>query len=62
MAVAGKEQWPLTRLIGAYATQAGGNDLLVKANAGEVSWKDDAFLEAYKWIAEMGEKDIWAKV
>lgn len=56
MAVAGKEQWPLTRLIGAYATQAGGNDLLVKANAGEVSWKDDAFLEAYKWIAEMGEK------
>ena len=34
MAVAGKEQWPLTRLIGAYATQAGGNDLLVKANAG----------------------------
>ena len=56
MTVAGKEQWPLTRLIGAYATQAGGTDYLVKANSGEVSWTDDSFIKAYQWIAEMGEK------
>lgn len=56
LTVAGKEQWPITRLIGAYATQAGGTDYLVKANAGEVSWTDDAFLQAYKWIQEMGKE------
>lgn len=56
LTVAGKEQWPITRLIGAYATQAGGTDYLVKANAGEVSWADDAFLEAYEWIQKMGEE------
>ena len=54
--VAGKEQWPLTRLIGSYATQAGGTDFLVKANSGEVSWTDENFIKAYQWLAEMGEK------
>lgn len=52
---AGKEQWPITRLIGAYATQAGGTDLLVEANAGTRSWADESFLKSYQWLKDMGE-------
>lgn len=56
MTVAGKEQWPITRLIGAYVTQEGGTDYLVKANNGDVSWSDQAFLDAYEWLQEMQSK------
>ncbi|MBQ7372082.1 MAG: extracellular solute-binding protein, partial [Blautia sp.] len=54
LSCAGKEQWPITRQIGAYATQAGGRDLRVKAINGVVSWSDPAFLEAYQWLIDMG--------
>lgn len=52
----GKEKWPLTRLIGAYATMVGGTDVIVDANAGDISWGDDALLQAYAWLKDMGEK------
>lgn len=61
LSCAGKEQWPITRLIGGYATQAGGTELLVKANNGEISWSDPAFLEAYQWISDMGSKGYFGE-
>lgn len=61
VACAGKEQWPITRLIGAYATQVGGTETLVKANAGEISWGDDSLLQAYQWISDMGTNDYFGE-
>ena len=61
MTVAGSEQWPITRLIGAYATALGGTDYLVKANDGEVSWTDDSFIQAYEWLQEMGENGYFGE-
>ena len=58
---AGKEQWPITRLIGAYATQAGGTDILVQANSGDISWSDPAFLEAYQWLIDMGNNGYFGE-
>lgn len=55
MVCPGKEKWPITRLIGAYATMAGGVDAIVDANSGALSWGSDPFLQAYSWLAEMGE-------
>lgn len=61
VACAGKEQWPITRLIGAYATQVGGTDVLVDANSGDLSWGDDAFLQAYQWISDMGTNNYFGE-
>ena len=55
MVCPGKEKWPITRLIGAYATMVGGVDAVVDANNGDLSWGSDPFLQAYSWLAEMGE-------
>ena len=49
------------RLIGAYATAVGGTDFLVKANDGEVSWTDDAFIQAYEWLQTMGENGYFGQ-
>lgn len=57
----GKELWPITRLLGAYATQAGGTDVLVEANDGTRSWGDECFLQAYEWLNEMGEKEYFGQ-
>lgn len=54
VACAGKEQWPITRLLGAYATQAGGTDILVKANDGSLSWTDKSLMDSYQWLSDMG--------
>ena len=61
LTVAGAEQWPITRLIGAYVTQLGGTDYLVKANDGEVSWSDDVFLQAYEWLQTMGAEGYFGE-
>lgn len=61
MVCPGKEKWPITRLIGSYATMAGGVDIIVDANNGDASWGDDAFLKAYSWLAEMGEKGYFGE-
>lgn len=61
VACAGKEQWPITRLLGAYATQVGGTDVLVKANDGTLSWGDEAFLQAYQWLSDMGTEEYFGK-
>ncbi|WP_285823898.1 ABC transporter substrate-binding protein [Schaedlerella arabinosiphila] len=61
MVCPGKEKWPITRLIGSYATMAGGVDALVDANNGDLSWGDDVFLQAYSWLAEMGEKGYFGQ-
>ncbi|EOS37341.1 hypothetical protein C808_03319 [Lachnospiraceae bacterium M18-1] len=52
---AGAEKWPLTRLMGAYTTQVGGVDALVKASHGEISWSEDEFLQGYQWLKDIGE-------
>lgn len=61
MVCPGKEKRPITRLIGSYATMAGGVDALVDANNGDLSWGDDVFLQAYSWLAEMGEKGYFGQ-
>lgn len=61
VACAGKEQWPITRLMGGYATQAGGTELLVQANNGDISWSDPAFLEAYQWLIDMGNNGYFGE-
>lgn len=61
MVCPGKEKWPITRLIGAYATMAGGVDAVVDANSGEMSWGAEPFLQAYTWLAEMGEKGYFGQ-
>lgn len=61
MTCPGKEKWPITRLIGAYATMAGGVDAIVGANSGELSWGAEPFLQAYSWVAEMGEKGYFGQ-
>ena len=55
MVCPGKEKWPITRLIGAYATMAGGVNAVVDANNGDLSWGSEPFLQAYTWLAKMGE-------
>ncbi len=56
LAVDGVDKFYFTRLWGAYVTSKLGTDALVKANAGELSWSDDTFLEAYQWVQDLGTK------
>lgn len=53
IAVGGKAQWPVTRLIGNYITSKLGVDALPQANHGELSWESPEFIEAYQWLADM---------
>lgn len=53
LSVDGVDKFYFTRLWGGYVTSKLGTDALVKANAGELSWSDDAFLEAYQWIQDL---------
>lgn len=56
LSVDGADKFYFTRLWGGYATSKLGTDALVKANAGEISWSDDAFKEAYQWVADLNDK------
>lgn len=56
LSVDGVDKFYFTRLWGGYVTSKLGVDALVKANAGEQSWSDEAFLEAYQWVQDLGTK------
>ncbi len=54
LSVDGVDKFYFTRLWGGYVTSKAGTDALVKANAGELSWSEDEFLEAYQWVQDLG--------
>lgn len=56
LSVDGVDKFYFSRLWGGYVTSKLGADALVKANAGELSWSDDAFKEAYQWVADLNDK------
>jgi raffinose/stachyose/melibiose transport system substrate-binding protein len=56
LAVAGKERWPLTRLINAYAQRKLGFDAMEKVSTGALSITDPGFLEAAQAVQDMGLK------
>lgn len=53
---AGSEKWPLSRLIGAYATQVAGPQILVDASLGNTTWSDPALLEGYNFLLTLGQE------
>lgn len=53
LSVDGVDKFYFTRLWGGYVTSKLGTDALIKANAGELSWSEDAFLEAYQWVQDL---------
>ncbi|MDO4648049.1 MAG: extracellular solute-binding protein [Eubacteriales bacterium] len=53
LSVDGVDKFYFSRLWGGYVTSKLGTDALIKANAGELSWSDDAFLEAYQWVQDL---------
>lgn len=54
ISVDGVDKFYFSRLWGGYVTSKLGTDALVQANAGEMSWSDPAFLEAYQWVQDLG--------
>lgn len=54
--VAGKEKWPITRLINAYAIRKLGVDAMEKVDKGELSLTDSGFVEAADTVQQMGLK------
>lgn len=58
---AGKEQWPLSRLIGSYLNRKEGNDYLIKINKGEIDFDDPSMIEAFQWIQDMGNKGYFGE-
>lgn len=59
--VAGKERWPITRLINGYVIRYYGVDAMEKVSNGDLSVTDKGFIEAAKTIQEMGEKGFFGK-
>lgn len=53
LAVDGVDKFYFSRLWGGYVNSKLGTDALIKANAGEMSFCDPAFLEAYQWVADL---------
>ncbi|MFD2329572.1 ABC transporter substrate-binding protein [Cohnella sp. GCM10020058] len=53
-AVAGKEKWPITRLINAYAIRKLGVDAMEEVDKGELSLADPGFVEAADVVQRMG--------
>lgn len=53
LSVDGVDKFYFSRLWGGYVTAKLGTDALIQANAGEMSWSDDAFLEAYQWVQDL---------
>jgi len=54
-AVAGKEKWPLTRLINAYAQRRFGYNAMEQVSTGALSITDPGFIEAAQAVQDMGE-------
>jgi raffinose/stachyose/melibiose transport system substrate-binding protein len=55
-AVAGKEKWPITRLINAYIIRKFGVDAMEQVDKGELSLTNPGFLEAVSTVQQMGLK------
>ncbi|HJD46803.1 MAG TPA: extracellular solute-binding protein [Candidatus Mediterraneibacter norfolkensis] len=53
LSVDGMDKFYFTRLWGGYVTSKLGVDALINANAGEQSFSDPAFLEAYQWVQDL---------
>ncbi|RIX59563.1 extracellular solute-binding protein [Paenibacillus nanensis] len=53
-AVAGKDKWPITRLINAYAIRVYGADVMERVDKGEVSLTSRGFVEAAETVQRMG--------
>ncbi|WP_239618112.1 ABC transporter substrate-binding protein [Cohnella mopanensis] len=52
--VAGKEKWPITRLINAYAIRKYGTDAMERVDKNELKLTDSGFLEAAQTVQNMG--------
>jgi len=52
--VAGKDKWPITRLINAYAIRMYGADVMERVDRGEISLTDEGFIEAVNTVQQMG--------
>ncbi|WP_342564955.1 extracellular solute-binding protein [Paenibacillus sp. FSL R7-0345] len=55
-AVAGKEKWPITRLINAYIIRKYGVDAMEKVDSGQLAITDAGFEEAVQTVQNMGLK------
>ena len=55
-AVAGKDKWPITRLINAYAIRMYGADVMERVDKGEMSLTDEGFVEAVDTVQQMALK------
>ena len=53
LSVDGMDKFYFTRLWGGYVTSKLGVDALINANAGEQSFSDPTFLEAYQWVQDL---------
>ncbi|HIW34623.1 MAG TPA: extracellular solute-binding protein [Candidatus Paenibacillus intestinavium] len=60
-AVAGKDKWPITRLINAYAIRMYGADVMERVDKGEMSLTSAGFIEAVKTVQMMGIKGYLGK-
>ncbi|MFC5529671.1 ABC transporter substrate-binding protein [Cohnella yongneupensis] len=52
--VAGKEKWPITRLINAYVIRKFGTDAMEKVDKGQLKLTDPGFEEAARTVQDMG--------
>ncbi|WP_206669772.1 ABC transporter substrate-binding protein [Paenibacillus luteus] len=52
--VAGKDKWPITRLINAYAIRMYGTDIMERVDKGEISLTSPGFVEAARTVQNMG--------
>jgi len=55
-AVAGKEGWPLTRLLVAYAVRKYGADAMIRVKNGELKVTDPGFVEAAQALKDLAKK------
>ncbi|MFI2297167.1 ABC transporter substrate-binding protein [Isoptericola sp. NPDC019571] len=61
MAAAGKDGWPLTRLVGNYIYRALGPDALKKVADGEAKLTDPQYVDAAAQVAALGEAGAFGK-
>jgi raffinose/stachyose/melibiose transport system substrate-binding protein len=60
-AVAGKEKWPITRLINGYVIRLYGADAMKQVNNDELSLTDKGFVEAAEIVQEMNAKGYFGQ-
>ncbi|OAS82583.1 MULTISPECIES: ABC transporter substrate-binding protein [Metabacillus] len=60
-AVAGKEKWPITRLINGYVMRLYGADVMERVSKGELSITDEGFIEAATLVQDMNAKGYFGE-